>query len=162
HSIDLNPATASGTNHTLVLENHVFDPSSAIANPLNTLVFATPQTFQTGDQVTYHNGGGTSVGAVFAMTGAPGLTFTSAGTSPLASIARSTGSWTTDGFMAGDTITVNGVEAVSSGSSNAGTYVVDSVSSDGSTLYLASGSTLYSQTVNTQSFTGVSVTRQGQ
>ena len=77
------------------------------------------------------------------------LTFTPATSSSLATITRNAGSWTTDGFQAGDSIDVAG-----SLTANDGTYVIASISTNGEVLTLAAGSVL----VNESSAPDVTVT----
>jgi len=50
-------------------------------------------------------------------------------------ITRSSGSWTTDGYKAGQAIQISGT----TDGENDGTFVIDSISEDGSTLYLRGG-----------------------
>ena len=72
------------------------------------------------------------------------LTFTPATTSPTsapATITRSAGSWTTDGFLPGDQITVSGTGT----GENDGTYTIASIDSTGTILTLAADSTLVTQ-----------------
>ena len=82
------------------------------------------------------------------------LTVAAATVSSSATITTS-GSWTTDGFLPGDQIAVSGAGA------DDGSYIVASISSGGTVLSLAAGSTLVSQSavagvsVNTQTATGI-------
>ena len=59
------------------------------------------------------------------------------------SIDRSSGSWATDGFSKGTTISVSGTPS----GTNDGTYDVDSISADGKSLVLVTSDALRSQTV---------------
>ncbi len=65
------------------------------------------------------------------------LTFTAAANGKPAAITRSAGSWISDGFLPGDQIAVSGTNTT-----NDSTYVVASISSDGTILFLAVGSNL--------------------
>ena len=69
------------------------------------------------------------------MSGSPTLAFTPAQASSPATIERSTGNWTTDGFLPGDLIAVSGTLA------NNGIYTIDSISLDGSVLALEPAAT---------------------
>ncbi len=71
------------------------------------------------------------------------LAFNPAATNPsgLATIVQTGGSWITEGFLAGDQISVTGTGP----DENDGIYVVSSISTDGSVMTLASGSTLVYQ-----------------
>jgi hypothetical protein len=82
-----------------------------------------------------------------ALTGNPTLTFTPK-TSGAETIFRSSGSWSQDGFQAGETITVSGTVV------NDGTYLVTSVAPGGRTLVLSRGSGLTGQTTGSGSLTG--------
>lgn len=74
-----------------------------------------------------------------AMTGNPMLTFTPNATGG-DTIARAAGSWTADGFQAGQTITVTG------STGNDGAYTIASISADGSTLTLTQDGVLTAET----------------
>ena len=71
------------------------------------------------------------------------LTFNPAAGMSAATISQTGGSWITEGFLPGDQITVTGTGT----NENDGTYVITSISSDGTTLTLATGSTLMMQTI---------------
>jgi hypothetical protein len=84
------------------------------------------------------------------MTGAPALSFTHiAGDRD--TITRSLGSWTADGFLCGQVITVTGAGG------NDGEYQIDSISADGRTLTLVMRHVVVSAT----GVTGASVTGSG-
>ena len=71
------------------------------------------------------------------LTGNPTLTFThNAGGGD--TISRSAGSWTLDGFQAGEQIEISGTGQAN----NDGTYTIASISADGTTLTLVAGDQL--------------------
>jgi len=80
------------------------------------------------------------------VTGGLTLTFTDNGTNGLDegftgdTITRSSGSWTADGFVQGDVITVEGTTSNNTSAGN--TYKIGSISSDGLTLTLNTADTL--------------------
>ena len=84
------------------------------------------------------------------MTGSPSLNFAHI-YGGRDTITRSAGSWLTDGFLEGQTITITGAGA------NSGTYQIATISSDGKTIAL---STKYNVTTAT-GVTGVAVTGSG-
>ena len=57
-------------------------------------------------------------------------------------IARSSGSWTTDGFAAGQTIQLSGTTSTNGNLTNNGAFTIASVSSDGKTLTLTAANTV--------------------
>ena len=84
-----------------------------------------------------------------AMTGTPTLNFTSASGNAKATIARSDGDWTVDGFEPGNLIIITG------SSLNNRTVLIESVSDDGLVLTLASGQMLLNeQNVTTAAIVG--------
>src|SRR5262249_42015215 len=45
-----------------VNQDNTFNPATAIPGPNDSITFASPENFQTGDAVVYHTGGGTAIG----------------------------------------------------------------------------------------------------
>jgi len=87
---------------------------------------------------TASTGGGSSVAA--GLTGNPGLTFAPApgGAASFpndATLTRSAGSWTADGFQVGQIIHVSGAGQAG----NNGSFAIDAISHDGTILYLVPG-----------------------
>ncbi len=121
----LSTLTVDGTAH--LTEQDVPQTGAAVGV---SLLSNLPQVFVNTEPGNLFNG----------VTNGETLTFTPATSSTAATIARSAGSWTTDGFAAGDPIDVSGT-----GTANDGLYTIASISSNGLVLYLAAGSTLINQ-----------------
>jgi hypothetical protein len=141
--------TLARNNGTIIdtpgANNIYFGLTDANGNPA-------PQPFTNGDMVNYSaNGtviGGLTNGHNYKITGAStyavqlaatdtlSVTFNNNGMGQQSTIVRSDGgNWTTDGFQAGQTITVSGNGA------NDGPYTIASVSADGSTIFLTATNT---------------------
>ena len=100
---------------------------SALSGTTMTLASLTTTALSLAQENTANATTAISVSAVVSMRNAT-IVFADHG------ITRSRGSWTTDGFAAGDRISVRG------GSANAGQYLIQSISADGRTLTVTAGS----------------------
>ena len=99
---------------------------SALSGTTMTLASLTTTALSLAQENTANATTAISVSAVVSMRNAT-IVFADHG------ITRSRGSWTTDGFAAGDRISVRG------GSANAGQYLIQSISADGRTLTVTAG-----------------------
>jgi len=79
---------------------------------------------------------GVTVTVVVGVAGSPSLTFTTPAANSVhpndPTLTRSAGSWTADGFLVGESIQIAGATQAS----NNGSFAIDAISADGTTLYL--------------------------